>query len=286
MDEITIGEKVYISSKRAAKITGYAKDYVGQLCREGRVEARLVGRSWYVLESAIREHRFGKPADVTTQEAPAEEPVDRIATWQKPQYAPETPITVPSLVERPAAESIGTPAIADMQTAWREWFAEKKQSEPVVEQQETAETAAEIEEDLAPEMEEENAVASDEMSEPLEEERVPVQRVYSDAPVQRFQAPRSLDIAPAQPAFTTPDTIVSSAVTAARPARKEKGESQGLGSAAVRALLVAIAFLSVLVGVIGTGHAEKFLSGTSIDFGIQSSVIDYLGGTSVYKSSL
>lgn len=38
MDELIIGEKTYLSSKRAAKITGYAKDYVGQLCREGRVE--------------------------------------------------------------------------------------------------------------------------------------------------------------------------------------------------------------------------------------------------------
>ena len=48
----------YVSSKRAAKITGYAKDYVGQLCREGRVSARLVGRNWYVLESSIREAPF------------------------------------------------------------------------------------------------------------------------------------------------------------------------------------------------------------------------------------
>lgn len=59
MDEIIIDEKKYVSSKRAAKITGYAKDYIGQLCREGRVPARLVGRSWYVLETAIQDHRFG-----------------------------------------------------------------------------------------------------------------------------------------------------------------------------------------------------------------------------------
>ena len=59
MDEILIEEKKYVSSKRAAKMTGYAKDYIGQLCREGRVPARLVGRSWYVLETAIQDHRFG-----------------------------------------------------------------------------------------------------------------------------------------------------------------------------------------------------------------------------------
>src|SRR5258706_16255631 len=59
MDELLIEDKKYVSSKRAAKMTGYAKDYIGQLCREGRVPARLVGRSWYVLESAIADHRFG-----------------------------------------------------------------------------------------------------------------------------------------------------------------------------------------------------------------------------------
>ncbi len=52
MDELILDDKKYLSSKRAAKVTGYAKDYVGQLCREGRVEARLVGRNWYLPEPA------------------------------------------------------------------------------------------------------------------------------------------------------------------------------------------------------------------------------------------
>ena len=62
MDELTIDDKKYVSSKRAAQITGYAKDYIGQLCREGYVEAKRVGRSWYVLEAAIKDHRFGNDA--------------------------------------------------------------------------------------------------------------------------------------------------------------------------------------------------------------------------------
>ena len=65
MDELEFDGKTYVSSKRAAQITGYAKDYVGQLCREGRVQARLVGRNWYVLESSIHEHRFGPTAAET-----------------------------------------------------------------------------------------------------------------------------------------------------------------------------------------------------------------------------
>lgn len=44
----------YISAKRAAKISGYVNDYIGQLCRDGKLQAKMVGRSWYVsLESLI-----------------------------------------------------------------------------------------------------------------------------------------------------------------------------------------------------------------------------------------
>ncbi len=60
MEELTLDGELYVSTKRAAKLTGYAKDYVGQLCREGRIAARLVGRNWYVLESSLKTHRFGE----------------------------------------------------------------------------------------------------------------------------------------------------------------------------------------------------------------------------------
>ena len=56
MDELIIDGKKYLSSKRAAHISGYAKDYVGQLCRGKKLDARLVGRSWYVEESSLLAH--------------------------------------------------------------------------------------------------------------------------------------------------------------------------------------------------------------------------------------
>ncbi|MEK7634818.1 MAG: hypothetical protein AAB446_00050, partial [Patescibacteria group bacterium] len=49
--------KKYISASRAAEVTGYASDYIGQLCRGKKVTATLVGRSWYVLESEILNHK-------------------------------------------------------------------------------------------------------------------------------------------------------------------------------------------------------------------------------------
>jgi len=45
--------KKYISSKQASKVTGYTSDYIGQLCRGGKVEARRVGRSWFIAEESI-----------------------------------------------------------------------------------------------------------------------------------------------------------------------------------------------------------------------------------------
>ncbi len=46
--------KQYISSSRAAKISGYANDYIGQLCRDAKINSRMVGRTWYVeIDSLI-----------------------------------------------------------------------------------------------------------------------------------------------------------------------------------------------------------------------------------------
>ncbi len=110
MDEIILDEKNYISSKQAAKVTGYAKDYIGQLCREGRVPARLVGRSWYVLESALKDHRFGivgsteKVAQKETEEVLPSLP----PTWESPRYEASSEELLPKIT-RP-------------EHAWEAWF--------------------------------------------------------------------------------------------------------------------------------------------------------------------
>ena len=105
MEEIFIEEKKYISSKRAAKITGYAKDYIGQLCREGRVPARLVGRNWYVLETAIQDHRFGDSEVIELKE--------------NAKIASSVPVLPPTW-ETPRYES--SPESEGAQDSWRAWF--------------------------------------------------------------------------------------------------------------------------------------------------------------------
>jgi len=49
--------KKFISSNRAAKITGYVNDYIGQLCRDGKLDCRMIGRSWYVSFDSLIAHK-------------------------------------------------------------------------------------------------------------------------------------------------------------------------------------------------------------------------------------
>lgn len=72
MDELVISGRKYISSKRGAEITGYAKDYIGQLARGGKISATRVGRTWYVLEEALLKHKAGSE-DASASPAPAAE---------------------------------------------------------------------------------------------------------------------------------------------------------------------------------------------------------------------
>ena len=135
MDEILIEEKKYISSKRAAKVTGYAKDYIGQLCREGRVPARLVGRAWYVLESAIQDHRFGDSGiepEKSIETTPLVGKQDRStlpSTWEAPRYETQSEEILPSinmLIEE-SSEPVDSrkkelSSSQNAQDSWRAWF--------------------------------------------------------------------------------------------------------------------------------------------------------------------
>ena len=53
---IKIKEKKFIPSRDAAKVAGYDADYIGQLCRGGKLECKRVGRVWFVEHSSLVEH--------------------------------------------------------------------------------------------------------------------------------------------------------------------------------------------------------------------------------------
>ncbi len=50
----------YVPASRAANLTGYHQDYVGQLARSGAVSARQVGSRWYVGRESIMTHKAEK----------------------------------------------------------------------------------------------------------------------------------------------------------------------------------------------------------------------------------
>lgn len=57
---VSFDGKDHVSAARAAKITGYHPDYVGQLARTGAVISRQVGNRWYVDREAILTHKQQK----------------------------------------------------------------------------------------------------------------------------------------------------------------------------------------------------------------------------------
>ena len=129
MDELVIGEKKYVSSKQAAKITGYAKDYVGQLCREGRVPARLVGRTWYVLQSAIQDHRFGiheasQEIEIPHSEEHAKNLLQLPETWEAPRYEQTEVEVLPPInrLSQKDSSPIDTAEFTQPNDQWKSWF--------------------------------------------------------------------------------------------------------------------------------------------------------------------
>ncbi len=56
-DSFEIDGKIYISSRRAAEMSKYSNDYIGQLCRGGKVSARMIGRTWFVDQESLLEHK-------------------------------------------------------------------------------------------------------------------------------------------------------------------------------------------------------------------------------------
>lgn len=57
MEALELNGATYVKATAIARELGYTADYVGQLCRGGKVDAELVGRSWYVREESIRAHK-------------------------------------------------------------------------------------------------------------------------------------------------------------------------------------------------------------------------------------
>jgi hypothetical protein len=301
MDELTLAGKTYVSSKRAAEITGYAKDYVGQLCREGHVVAKMVGRSWYVLESSIREHRFGpekeSAADTVSEELGTEAvsgkeeaarsvldaEKDAEPVWTPATYAPETPQPLPPVEPKPVYAPKTTPdeanaAISDMQAAWKEWFEHKQTNLPAPEEEALLESPEIVEsrahEDAYGEVEEPHAsiseeTAAEERQQEQEEVQIPLHRIESEVESATVDVEAvAVPIRTIRNDVATPQRAVQKPTRASR--RAVRGEKKG-SNVVTKALLVALALFAIAIGIVGSGRADQYAE--------KNPLFQYLGGT-------
>ena len=289
MDELVIDDKKYLSTKRDAKVTGYAKDYVGQLCREGRVPARLIGRSWYVLESALQDHRFGEPGQ-GVGEVKTPEPVPASAasvlppTWQPVKYEAETEAAAMPRLQRSTEpeEAKETSDISSHQeasvealnSAWSAWF-ERQGAHTVVD------ATGQVEELVAPvDLPEEKPV-----EESSAEETVPLQRVVESVATSSTDefSVREADEAADEPVAVPIHAVraVAEAAPAPKPlqAQTEPAPTRWVGDGARRAqgrvraqkhhrVLVAslalVAVVFVVLAAFGSGNFDSIATSSGV----------------------
>ena len=222
MDEILIEEKKYVSSKQAAKVTGYAKDYIGQLCREGRVPARLVGRSWYVLESAIHDHRFGEQKAMQEEREPrASSPIVSPA-WESPRYESSATEALPTVNRLRDAEQGAVDMSKNLQDSWKAWFDRVAEAAPAIP-------------DVIPEKREEQ-----------EEVSVPIRAVYRQLPEELL------------PRRTIATRAQSEEYDDEEPVQEGQGSRRGL-MMTLQLAGASLAILMAVLAVLGSGYFDTYI---------------------------
>lgn len=68
MKGISINGVEYLPASALAKQFRYTTDYIGQLCRANKVEAELVGRSWYVNPESLTNHKKARYTKISLNE--------------------------------------------------------------------------------------------------------------------------------------------------------------------------------------------------------------------------
>ncbi|RJQ33329.1 DNA-binding protein [Candidatus Parcubacteria bacterium] len=108
---ISFDGRDYVSAARAAKITGYNPDYVGQLARSGKVLSRQIGNRWYVDREELVKHKSEKDALLGAVQAEAVGVSHHTASTSTPRLSSEPFFTYRTdgqdLIPRPSNPKIG-----------------------------------------------------------------------------------------------------------------------------------------------------------------------------------
>jgi len=81
MESVVFDGVEYVKASAVAKKFKYTSDYIGQLCRAKKVDARLVGRTWFVNPESIIDHKETKHGKRTPEK---KSPHSEIASKSKP----------------------------------------------------------------------------------------------------------------------------------------------------------------------------------------------------------
>ncbi len=60
MDTVVLDGVEYLKASAAAKRFQYTSDYIGQLCRGKKIDARLIGRTWFINPVSLEAHKDGR----------------------------------------------------------------------------------------------------------------------------------------------------------------------------------------------------------------------------------
>lgn len=109
MQQLVLDGVDYVPLKIAAAQTGYEKNYLGQLCRAGKVNGRLVGRNWYVNLESLEKHTSLDYGDRGTTAFVAPRGESRPTIFPRLSDAPNqqgTNISIKNIVISPTAKEV------------------------------------------------------------------------------------------------------------------------------------------------------------------------------------
>ncbi len=157
MDTVVFADKKYIKASKAALASGYTADYVGQLCRKGKIDAVLLGKTWYVHEDSLNSHKQNSDRangevtrkdvrkqreELINQEAPRTKVATESAHWRR---LLETPISYSSesenLIPHPVRTQSSENLTEDLTTTEDDEREETESSQSKELDQETEEAA-------------------------------------------------------------------------------------------------------------------------------------------------
>jgi len=134
METVTLNGTEYVKASVLAKKLGYTSDYLGQLCRGGKVDAELVGRSWYVEPNSVTEHKKNRYGGATKNITPSARRAVRTPKGETHiaihSYEDDAHDLIPH-IQRYAAKKSGAQATTHVQVKKQEREPILKDAEPI-----------------------------------------------------------------------------------------------------------------------------------------------------------